>query len=408
MIGPGDPRGPWQLAFDPVFGPFFWARLVSITGIWIHNITAAVVAFELSRSVTVVAAVSVAQFLPQLLFGPWSGARADSGHMGHQIVAGRFVTAAGSLVLALWIWSVGGASGLPGAWVVIVSSTIVGIGFVIGGPAMQSIAPSITREGEIPAAMALNSLTMTIARAIGPLLGGVATYQIGASGALLVAAGGSALFGLVAIMIRLPSGPGTGGGDGRILSAVALVVRDRNMLALIAGTAAVGLAAEPTMTLAPSFAELWGIPGAVGWLASAFGAGAVLGSGLLHPVQQRLGYAVSAPIGLGLMALGNVGLGIGTLPWVGLVGLAISGMGMTLALTGLTTQLQLASPPDMLGRIMSLWFMAFLGSRPFAAALLGLTADAFTVPISLYVVAAITILTAAVCWPWPHSSKDDS
>lgn len=401
MVSAGAPRGPWHLAWDPVFGPFFWARLVSITGIWIHNITAALVVFELTGSVAMVGAVSIVQFLPQLLLSAWSGARADSGHMGRQIVLGRFVTAAGSLFLAGWIWLVGGVADLPGPGVVILASGVVGIGFVIGGPAMQSIAPSITRPGEVPAAMALNSLTMTAARAVGPLIGGIAAYRLGAATAFAIAAGGSLLFALVAIAIRLPAGAGPGTGDGRIRAAVRYVAKDKRVLLLLLGTAAVGLAAEPTMTLAPSFAQLWGIPGAAGWLASSFGVGAVLASGLLGPIQRRWGYALTAPLGLICMGLGNIGLGLGTIPWVGLSSMALSGVGMTLALTGLTTQLQEASPAHMLGRVMSLWFMAFLGSRPFAAGLLGVTADAFSVPVALWITAAITLAVAAACWPPP-------
>ncbi|WP_298752870.1 MFS transporter [uncultured Serinicoccus sp.] len=398
MTGDEPPRGPGGLAFDPTFGPFFWARLVSITGIWIHNITAALVVFQISGSVSLVAAVSVAQFLPQLLLSAWSGAWADRGHMGRQIVLGRLVTAAGSVLLATWIWAVGGVENLPGIWVVIVASTVAGIGFVIGGPAMQSIAPSITRQGEISAAMALNSLTMTVARAIGPLLGGVAAHQLGPAGALMIAGSGSVFFALVGVAIRLPAGPGVGATDGRIRAAVAHVLRDRRLLSLLAGTAAVGLAAEPTMTLAPSFAELWGIPAAAGWLASAFGVGAVLVSALLSRLQRHLSNATITSIGLSLMAFGNVGLALGDEPWIGLSGMGVSGAGMTLALTGITTQIQVSSPRVMLGRIMSLWFMAFLGSRPFAAALLGFTADAFSVPVSLYVTAALTLAAATVCW----------
>jgi hypothetical protein len=67
-------RGSLGLLTDRVFGPFFVGKLLSTAGIWIHNIVAAILAFQLTRSAFVVGLVSVAQFLPQLLFAPLSAA----------------------------------------------------------------------------------------------------------------------------------------------------------------------------------------------------------------------------------------------------------------------------------------------------------------------------------------------
>ena len=73
-------RGSYQLMFDPLFGPLFWGKLVSSSGIWIHNIVAAIVAYDLTGSALVVGLVSVVQFAPQLLFAPLSGKMADRGN----------------------------------------------------------------------------------------------------------------------------------------------------------------------------------------------------------------------------------------------------------------------------------------------------------------------------------------
>ena len=55
-------------------------------------------------------------------------------------------------------------------------------------------------------------------------------------------------------------------------------------------------------------------------------------------------------------------------------------------MTGLSTVVQERAPEELRGRIMALWLVGFVGSRPIAAALLGGTADlvsvqaAFAVP----------------------------
>ena len=63
--------------------------------VWIHNVVAAIVAFQVTDSVLIVGVVSAVQFGPQLLFAPLSGKFADRGNAAKQIVIGRLVTAFG-------------------------------------------------------------------------------------------------------------------------------------------------------------------------------------------------------------------------------------------------------------------------------------------------------------------------
>src|SRR5690554_1032195 len=56
------------------------------------------------HSAFLVGLVSVAQFVPQLVLAPLSGSIADRGNRLIQAVVGRFLVAAGSGVLGLWVW----------------------------------------------------------------------------------------------------------------------------------------------------------------------------------------------------------------------------------------------------------------------------------------------------------------
>jgi MFS family permease len=53
----------------------------------------------------------------------------------------------------------------------VLAATIVGIGFAIGGPAAQALLPSLVRRSELPTAIAISSVPMTVARALGPAVG---------------------------------------------------------------------------------------------------------------------------------------------------------------------------------------------------------------------------------------------
>jgi MFS family permease len=400
-VEPPRPRGSYRLMVDPVFGPFFWGKVLSSSGIWIHNIVAAIVAFELTRSALVVGAVTAVQFAPQLLFAPLSGKMADRGHAALQIVAGRILTGLGSGGLALWIWLAGGVDGLPGAAPVLAASLVVGLGFVVGGPAMHSIVPSLIRPGEMAAAMALNSVPMTVARAGGPALGAAVATQLGPATAFGIAAAANVVYGLIVLALRLPAGAAHDGDtDFSVRAAFRHLRSDAPLFALLVGIAAVGVGADPSLTLAPALADqLGGGAGLVGWLASCFGIGAGIGFVLFAPLHRSVGLEHLGGAGLLLMA---VGLGIAAVSWtpvVALLAFGTSGLGMTLAFASITTQIQNRSPDAMRGRIMALWFVGFLGARPFAAGLNGFLADAVNISVALAVTALLVTAAAYLCRP---------
>jgi predicted MFS family arabinose efflux permease len=75
--------------------------------------------------------------------------------------------------------------------------------------------------------------------------------------------------------------------------------------------------------------------------------------------------------------------------------LKIGGMGMLTAVTSLTTQIQQRIPEELRGRVMALWSVCFIGSRPLAAAVNGSVADAWA-PEAALVIVAVLLLAAAL------------
>lgn len=397
---PPPARGAPRLLVDPVFGPFFAGKLVSTAGIWIHNIVAAILAYELSGSALVVGMVSVAQFGPQLLFAPLSGAVADRGDRRRQLVAGRAIAAAGSGGLAVTIWLVG-VDGLPGAWPVVLAALVVGIGFVIGGPAMHALLPSLVQRNELAAAVALNAVPFTVARAAGPALGALVATAAGPAVAFAIAAVTNLAFALVLLPLRIQARSEAGGGaDRRIRAGVRYLGEDRTLVLLLLGVVAIGIGADPVITLTPSLAaDLGAGSNLVGVLASSFGIGAGLAFVVLGTLQRRFGLARVSTTGLVLLATGLAGAAVSPTQVAAIVAFGVGGSGMTMALTSLSTQMQERLPDELRGRIMALWSVAFLGSRPIAAALNGGLADATTPSVALGLVAGLLVLAAWVCRP---------
>jgi MFS family permease len=393
-------RGSLALLTDRVFGPFFVGKLLSTAGIWIHNIVAAILAFQLTRSAFVVGLVSVAQFAPQLLFAPLSGAAADRGDRRNQLVLGRLIAAAGSGGLALWIALVG-VDGLPGAAPVVGAALVVGIGFVVGGPAMHALLPTLVRPGELATAIALNSLPFTVARAGGPAIGALVAASAGPAVAFAIAAASNLAF--AAVMLCLPIGgrPAVRPGADRSVRAGLRHLRvDPTLVLLLVGVGAIGIGADPAITLTPSLSDGFGRGSElVGIFASSFGIGAGLAFTVLTPVRRRLGLPRVGTLGLVLMATGMLALTVTPVPVLAIVAFGVGGAGMTFALTSLSTQMQERLPDDLRGRVMALWSVAFLGSRPFAAAVNGAVADAVSVDAALMTVVGVLLTAAWLCRP---------
>ena len=209
------------------------------------------------------------------------------------------------------------------------------------------------------------------------------------------------MFAIFLIVVRFPSPPERRSGiDYRVRAAVKYVWRDRPLLLALVAVTSVGIASDPTITLAPSMAdELGGDTRLVGMLSATFGIGAAVGMAVLALMRGRMASARVSSIGLSGLAAGCAVLALATVATVALAGFALAGLGFGWAMTGLSTLVQERAPEELRGRIMALWLVGFIGSRPIAAALLGGTTDLVSVQAAFAVAAALSAVVALLCRP---------
>lgn len=394
-------RGALGLMFDPVFGALFWGKMFAVVAVWTHGIVAAIVMYEATGSALMVGMVGVVQFGPQLILSPTSGKWADVGNPAKQILFGRVLCVAGSGFAAVWLFVDPDAAGMSAAVPVLIGSLLVGFGFVVGGPAMQSIVPNIIRDGELSTAMALNSMPMTIGRVVGPASGAYLAAHLGSAAGFAVSAGLHLVFALFLVAVRFPSPPERHADtDYRVRTALRYVWRDRPLLLALLAVTTVGIASDPSITLTPSLADdLGGGTALIGTLSATFGIGAGVGMMMLAMMRGRLVSHWVSSIGLAGMTVGSAVLGLSSVTAVAIAGFAVTGLGFGWAMTGLATVVQERAPEVLRGRIMALWLVGFLGSRPIAAALLGGTADAVGVQAAFAVAAALCAVVTVICRP---------
>ncbi|MGY2003541.1 MFS transporter [Blastococcus sp. SYSU DS1024] len=397
--GPAAPRPSRRLVTDPVFGPYWAGKLLANVGIWIQNIASAALVWQLTASAFLVGLVSFAQFVPQLVLTPVSGAMADRGSPRRQILLGRVLCALGATVLSGWVLLTPDVADVP-PWVVMVSALVVGIGFSVGGPAMHSLLPSLVRPGELPRAVALDNLTLSVGRAVGPAVGGVVAATAGYGIAFGLAAVGHVVFLLAVFRLRTPGAATAPGPRLSVGAGIRYLRTDPVVGVLLLGITAVGIGADPAVTLGPALSDrLGGGPQLVGLLASAFGVGALLGFVVHAGLLRFLDHARLATTGLVLLALSAVGLALAGSEAAAVTAFAVGGVGMTLAMNGVTTLLYDRVPREYIGRIMALWLVGFVGSRPLAAALNGALTDLVSVVAALLATAVFVLGVAAVCRP---------
>ena len=175
-----------------MFRSLWIAAVVSNMATWMHDVGAAWLMTSLAPSPLMVSMVQAATSLPLFVLALPAGALAD-------------VFDRRRLLLITQSWMLAAATGLTlvtvldwtGPVLLLALTVAIGVGTAFNAPAWQAIVPEIVPREELPAAVALNSAGINLARAMGPALGGLVVAQLGPQAA----------FGLNAarqVRLRLP------------------------------------------------------------------------------------------------------------------------------------------------------------------------------------------------------------
>lgn len=386
------PRTNRALLVDRTFGPWFWGLLVSNSGNWLFNVTAAVVVFQLTGSALLVGLVSVGQFAPLALLSPFAGAVSDRVDRRRLLLGSQAWSAAAATALAVPALAFG-IDALPGAWPVIGAAFGIGLGQAIAAPTLNALVPALVDDIDLENAVALTSLTFNTGRAFGPAVSGILLATLGAETAFALNAVSFVVLIAALLVIREQRARAPRDADGSVRAGLRFVREHRAVLLLLVGVGTAGFAADPVITLSPALAgTLGGGDTLVAVLVSAFGIAAAPAALASGPLQRRFGAEHVAAAGLMAMAAGLSIAAAAPGPGIAVGGFAVTGVGSVLAVTGFTTALQRQLPDGLRGRVMALWSVAFLGNRPIAAVLDGAAADRFGPRIAMGLAIGVALL----------------
>ena len=353
------------------FGPYFVGNLLSNCGTWFQNIAQALLIFRLTHSTLLVGIVNFAQFVGIFVLAPWAGSAADRFNRRRLLVATQLGAVAVTALLALLT-----RAHHATAPVVIGLALVLGLTTAFAIPALQALVPLLVTTRDLGPAVAYNSVTFTLARAIGPVLGALVVENLGiASAFALNSLSYLALITALLIVRPHPQSPRPAVRP-RLRDSIAIVRGDARLAALLGLIAAISMTQDPVSTLTPFFAtRIYHHPDVLtGWLVGAFGLGsAVAGvtiAGRPGNRWRRMPYTCA------LLGTSMVVFALSRTLWVGMAALFVGGVGFLASNTSATTMMQLEVEDAQRGRMMALWSVSFLGTRPFASLADGALASA--------------------------------
>jgi MFS family permease len=354
---------------------FFAGQIVSVAGTWMQNIALAWLVIELSSSPLAVGALAFCRFVPFLVLGLVAGVVIDRFDTRRLLVATQGAAMVVSIVLA--VVTLAGWATLP---VVYALAAIGGLVLVFDAPGRQTLTFQMVGQSELQNAVALNSGLFNASRVVGPALAGFLIAAVG-TGMCFVVNAISFLAVLVALYLlredelypvekrpetKLVAGIREG------LAWAAHTPLARTVLAVVTVVSLVGFNFHVLVPLLASQTLHVGA-GTFGVLSAAFGLGALAGAlatASLREASPRV--FVGGAIGFSLTMLG---LALVHSVDGALVLLLLLGMSFSLFTSSANALVQLASPPHLRGRVMSLYLFAFAGLAPIGGLVAGFLAE---------------------------------
>lgn len=375
------------------FRLFFFGQLISNSGTWLQNVAQGVLVLKLSGRSFMVGVTTAAMFLPVVFLALPGGHLADRFDRTRLLIWTQVLAMAatgGLAILAL--------TGRVTVAAVVVAALLVGVQYAVSIPTMLALLPSLVPREQLGQAIGLNSITYNLARVLGPLLSTAAIAAVGFG--MAFGLNSLSFLALIVALLLIHPGSSRGAGDpgGSIREAVSHAWRDRRVRTMLLGVAAVAIAMDPVVTLSPTFAQhvFERRAADAGLLVAAFGTGAIVTALALHrafraPASRRYRTLTASML---VYAGGLVGFALSPSFWVAFASLVVAGAGFLASSTTWTTGIQEEVSEGMRGRVMGLWTLCFLGTRPLAGLIDGGFADLLNPRAAVLVVLAPLVLVA--------------
>ena len=343
---------------EPVFRRIWTTSVLSNFGQLFLGVGAAWEMTRLSNSPTMVALVQTALMVPLMFVTLPAGAIADMFDRRRIAITGLSFSAICAAILATIAYL-----GFTSPWVLLVFCALIGAGVALYSPSWQASIPEQVSRENLPAAVALGTISYNVARSFGPALGGV----------IVLAAGAKTVFGLTSLLYlpllisfvlwkrrhaptRLPPERI----DRAMIGGARYALHSPDIRTALARIFAFGLCTATAAGLAPLVAKslLQGGPAIYGILLGAQGVGAVLGALFVSNITSRLSTEAAVRLFAVVTGVALVAIGLSTNVVLTCAAFFLIGASNILTVAILNVTVQLSAPRWVTARALSLYSSA--------------------------------------------------
>ena len=342
------------------------------------------------------------QGLPLMLFMLIGGVLADRRDRRQTLLTSQYIQMTTAATLALLVYF-----GVVRIWYILLLSFMTGLAQAFGGPAYQSLIPSLVDKKDLPNAVALNSIQFNVARVLGPLVFGTtivvfakwgfsdsqamsACFTLNALSFLVV------IYALISLHVKhLPHTRTTGMRD-ELRSGLSYVRHHESLVALIVLAAATTFLGFAVLTFLPLFAQQIFHEGAstYSYLLAFSGAGSVSGALVVAWLGKFKRMGLTALVVQAVYGLLILAFAMSRVLWVSEILLFLTGAALMGVFSTVTSLIQLIAPNDMRGRVMSIYMVAFRGGMPLGALVSGYFATLLGAPTVIGINGVLLVIVA--------------
>jgi MFS family permease/quinol monooxygenase YgiN len=393
----------------PIFRMLWCTWLVANTCMWMSDVAAAWMMSAMTTTPLWVALVQTAASLPVFLLGLPSGALADI------VDRKRYF-----LVTQIWIAVVASLLGLivflgwlsPALLLMLVFAN--GIGLAMRWPVFAAIVPELVPRVQLPAALALNGVSMNASRITGPLIAGALIASVGS--VWVFALNAVLSLGAAIVITRWqrthklhPLGRERLGSAMRI--GLQYVSQSAHLKGVLLRISIFFFTSTGLVALLPLVARgLHGGDAAIfTLLLASMGAGAIVSTAFLPRLRRRFSRDALVLRSTVLQSMAVVVVAFAPTLWLAVPAMLLAGATWITSANTLSVSAQMGLPDWVRARGMSMFQMSITGASALGAAVWGQVATVASVPLSLTLAAAIGALAMALANHWrpDHGTGDD-
>jgi MFS family permease len=373
---------------------YFIGQAISLSGTWMQTIGQDWLVLKITHSGLQLGIVSAFQFLPLLLLGPFGGVIADRFDKRKILLITQSIAGFLALILGILV-----ATGTVQIWMVYILALCFGLTNTVDSPTRQTFVAEMVGKERLRNAVTLNSTEVNLARAVGPAISGILIASLDLALCFFLNAISYIAVLISLLMMRkedLHPAPRTERTKGQLMEGLWYVRRSpvlRNTLIMMA---IIGTFSYEFSVSLPLFAQFTfhGNAGSYAALVTSMGVGSVVG-GLFSASREKIAphMLIYSSLFFGVMLtvsslMPNIYLAMGAMFLVGIFSINFISLG--------NATLQIESEPQMRGRVMSLWSMAFMGSTPIGGPIIGYIGETLGPRFSLAVGGIAAVVAAGV------------